>query len=184
MWELRSKNQFGNVEQIQKESIFTKQPVYDNICKDGNGYNKANLTVEYTVEWLPERNFEAFEKAQLVGSGINPWDLKNEYLTDSLGLAIRMMMLRELDEKSDKPQLYMYIKDENGNDAEAVAEIPSDTVPILRNMVQENINRKLGNLQDTVDALKKEIEAYKSFIKQYNAEKIFDEFRNKTQYNM
>lgn len=177
MWELRSKNQFGKVEQIQKESIFTKQPVYDNISPDGNGYNKANMTVQYTVEWLPERNFEAFERAQLVGSEVNPWELNNEYLTDSLGLAIRMMILRELDDKSGKPQLYIYIKDQNGNDAEATAEFPSDTVPILRNMVQENINRKLENYQKTIDEMSKELELYKSFIKKVNGNKLFDEFR-------
>lgn len=177
MWELRSKNQFGKVEQIQKENIFTKQPVYDNISPDGNGYNKANLTIQYTVEWLPERNFEAFDKAQLVGSPINPWELNNEYLTDSLGLAIRMMCLRELDGKSGKPRLYMYIKDKNGNDAEACAEIPNDTVPILRNMVQENINRKLDNLQNMIDTLTKEVETYQSFIKRVNGGKLFEEFR-------
>lgn len=180
MWELRSKNQFGKVEQIQKESIFTKQPVYDNISPDGNGYNKANLTVQYTVEWLPERNFKAHEKAQLVGSEVNPWELNNEYLTDSLGLAIRMMMLRELDDKSGKPQLYMYIKDQNGNDAEATAEIPSDTVPILRNMVQENINRKLNSQRETISALENELKLYKEFIKKYHAEKEFDEFRRES----
>jgi hypothetical protein len=177
MWELRSKNQFGQVEQITKESIFTKQDVFDNINPNGNGYNKAELTVEYTVEWLPERNFEAFEKSQLANSSINPWELKNEYLTDSLGLAIRMMCLRELDEHSGKPQLYMYIKDKNGNDAEAVAEIPNDTVPILRNMVKENINRKLDNQQKIIDALEKEIELYKAFIKKAHAEKMFDDSR-------
>ena len=179
MWELRSKDQFGRLAQVQRESCFTKQPVYDNI--DPNevtcGCNTANLKVEYTVEWLPERNFEAYEKAQLCGSEINPWELNNEYLTDSLGLAIRMMMLRELDDKSGKPQLYTYIKDQNGNCAEACTEIPSDTVPILRNMVQDGINRKLDNLQRTIDEMGKELELYKSFIKKANANKMFDEFR-------
>ena len=177
MWELRSKNQFGKVEQIQKENIFTKQPVYDNISPDGNCYNKANLTVQYTVEWLPERNFEAFDKAQLVGSPINPWELNNEYLTDSLGLAIRMMCLRELDGKSGKPQLYMYIKDKNGNDAEACAEIPDDTVPILRNMVRDGINRKLDSLQRMIDEMEKELELYKAFVNKVSANKMFNEFR-------
>lgn len=177
MWELRSKNQFGQVVQIQKESTFTKTPVYDNICKDGNGYNKANLTVQYTVEWLPKRNREAFEKAQLAGSDVNPWELRNEYLTDSLSLAMRMLMLRELDPDSDNPMLYMYIKDSSGNDAEATSEIPGDTVPILRNMVQENINRKLNSYQEMIDDVEKELETYKSFIKKCHAEKLFDEFR-------
>lgn len=182
MWELRSKNQFGKVEQIQKESIFTKQPVYDNISPDGNGYNKANLTVQYTVEWLPERNFEAHERAQLVGSDINPWELNNEYLTDSLGLAIRMMVLRELDPSSGKPQLYMYIKDKSGNDSEACAEIPSDTVPILRNMVQENINRTFDSQRDTISALEKELALCKEFLEKYHADKEFETFRREVLY--
>lgn len=179
MWELRSKDQFGRLVQVQKENCFTKQPVYDNI--DPNeitcGCNTANLKVEYTVEWLPERNFEAFEKAQLCVSDVNPWELNNEYLTDSLGLAIRMMMLRELDDKSGKPRLYMYIKAQNGKCAEACTEIPSDTVPILRNMVQENINRKLSSYEENISALKKELELYQSFIKKCHAEKALDDYR-------
>lgn len=179
MWELRSKDQFGRLAEVRKESCFTKQPIYDNIDPDEItcGCNTANLKVEYTVEWLPERNFEAYEKAQLQGSEVNPWELNNEYLTDSLALAIRMMMLREMDDKSGKPQLYMYIKDQNGKCAEACTEIPSDTVPILRNMVQENINRKLENYQKTIDEMSKELELYKSFIKKVNGNKLFDEFR-------
>ena len=177
MWQLITKNRFGQVDHIQKEGIFTKQPVYDNISPKGNGYNKANLTVEYTVEWLPERNYEAFEKAQLAGSEVNPWELKDEYLTDSLGLAIRMLLIRQLDDKAEKPTLYMYIKDQNGNDAEATTEIPGDTVPMLRNMVQENINKKLSSYENQISALETELETYKKFIKKMHGEKLFDEFR-------
>lgn len=177
MWELRTKNKFGQVDHIQKESCFTAQPVYDNISPKGNGYNKANLTVEYTVEWLPERNYEAFEKAQLAGSKVNPWELNDEYLTDSLGLAIRMLLIKQLDDKVDKPRLYLYIKDQNGNDAEATTEIPSDTVPMLRNMVQENINKKLNNYEFQISEMEKELEIYKEFVKKCHGEKLFDEFR-------
>lgn len=176
MWELRSKNQYGEVAQVQKENSFTKKPVYDNICTGGASYNKANLNIRYTVEWLPERNFEAFEKSQRVEYGVNPWELNNEYLTDSLGLAIRMMCLREVDDKSGKPRLYMYIMDPNGNDAEACATIPDDTVSILRNMVQDGINRKLENNQKAVDEMTKRINLFQSFIKKYHAEKLWEEY--------
>ena len=178
MWELKEKNQFGTIERIYKENSFTKKPVYDSISENGIGYNKANLTVEYAVEWLPEHNFDAFDRSLKIGSEVNPWELRNEYITDSLGLAIRMMIIKELDNKSGKPNLYIHIKDPSGNGAEACAEIPSDTIPIIRNMVQENINHKITNLENIVDDLKHEIRLYSNFIKKYNAERLFDDYRN------
>lgn len=175
MWELRLKNQFGQVEQIQRENCFTHQPVYDDISPNGkgHGYNKANLTVQYTVEWLPERNFEAYDKASLVGSMVNTWELKDEYLTDSLGLALRQMVLREFDPKSDKPQLYMYIKDKNGDEAEAVAEIPADTLPIIRNMVQDDINKKLDHMSDLLAVQKKELADYREFLESVHGMEMY-----------
>lgn len=177
MWERRTKNQFGQIEQITKESCFTREPIYDDIQKNGHAYNKANLTVQYTVEWLAERNYEAFDKSQKMDSDINPWELYDEYLTDSLGLAIRQMMIRFLDDTCDDPRLFMYIKDENGNDAEACATLPADTAYYLRRMVQENINRKLNAYEETISEQEKEIELYKSFITEYHAETAFEEYR-------
>jgi len=177
MWELRTKNKFGQIDQITKENCFTRIPVYDNLCKDGSGYNKANLTVEYTVEWLPERNYDAFDRSQFVGSGINPWELKDEYLTDSLGLAIRQMIVKEFDDTCDNVQLHMYIKDRQGDDAEVVTEIPSDTISILRTMVQDNINRKLDSYRSTIEEMTKEIDVYKSFVKECRAEKMLNDYK-------
>lgn len=177
MWERRTKNQFGHVEQITKENSFTCEPIYDDIQKGGHAYNKAHLTVQYTVEWLAERNYEAFDKAQRMESDVNPWELNDEYLTDSLGLAIRQMMIRFLDDTCDNPKLFMYIKDENGNDAEACTTLPSDTAYHLRNLVQKNINSKLNAYEDLISEQEKEIELYKSFITKCHAEMAFEEYR-------
>lgn len=176
MWERKSKDQYGSTVQIIKENPFTKQPVYDDLSPTGSSYNKAKLTAQYTVEWLPERNFAAYERAQKIGSEINPWELNNEYLTDSLGLAIRELVMRTLDGKSDNARLYMYIKDADGNDAEVCAEVPSDTERIIRNMVQSNINKQIDSLTETVNSLTNELKSYKDFIAKYNADELFREF--------
>lgn len=180
MWELRTKNQYGQIAQIHKENPLTAIPVYDSITpKNRSGYNDAKLTVGYSVEWLPKENSVAYEKAQQsVEYGVEPWELFNEYQTDSLGLAIRQLLLRTLDPTADMAKLFMWITTEDGHHgAEATTEIPGDTVPILRNMVQENINKRIDSLEKTVDSLEKEVAVYKSFIKKYNSEKLFDDFR-------
>lgn len=180
MWEVHYKDRFGQIAQIQKENPLTATPVYDSITpKNRSGYNDAKLTVGYSVEWLPEENSVAYEKAQQsVEYGVEPWELFNEYQTDSLALAIRQLLLRTLDPHADMTKLFMWITTEDGHHgAEVTTEIPGDTVPILRNMVQENINKRIDSLEKTVDALQEELAVYKSFIKKYNGEKLFDTFR-------
>lgn len=181
MWELRTKDRFGQIAQIHKENLLTATPVYDSITpKNKCGYNDAKLTVGYSVEWLPEENSAAYENSQKDTGGPDPWELCNEYQTDSLGLAIRQLLLRTLDPHADMAKLFMWITTEDGHHgAEVTTEIPGDTVPILRNMVQENINKRIDSLEKTVDSLEKEIAVYKSFIKKYNSEKLFDDFRRR-----
>jgi hypothetical protein len=185
MWELRTKDQYGQIAQIHKENPLTATPVYDSITpKNRSGYNDAKLTVGYSVEWLPEENSAAYENSQKSTDGPEPWELMNEYQTDSLGLAIRQLLLRTLDPHADMARLFMWITTEDGHHgAEATTEIPGDTVPILRNMVQENINKRIDSLEKAVDALEKELAVYKSFIKKYNSEKLFDDFRREINNN-
>lgn len=179
MWELHTKDQYGQIAQIHKENPLTATPVYDSITpKNKCGYNDAKLTVGYSVEWLPEENSAAYENSQKSTGGPDPWELCNEYQTDSLGLAIRQLLLRTLDPHADMAKLFMWITTEDGHHgAEVTTEIPGDTVPILRNMVQENINKRIDSLEKTVDSLEKELAVYKEFIKTCNAEKVFDTFR-------
>lgn len=181
MWELHTKDQYGQIAQIHKENPLTATPVYDSITpKNKCGYNDAKLTVGYSVEWLPEENSAAYENSQKSTDGPDPWELCNEYQTDSLGLAIRQLLLRTLDPHADMAKLFMWITTEDGHHgAEVTTEIPGDTVPILRNMVQENINKRIDSLEKTVDSLENEIAVYKSFIKKYNSEKLFDDFRRR-----
>lgn len=180
MWELHTKDKYGQIAQIHKENPLTATPVYDSITpKNKCGYNDAKLTVGYSVEWLPEENSAVYEKAQQsVEYGVEPWELMNEYQTDSLGLAIRQLLLRTLDPHADMARLFMWINTEDGHHgAEATTEIPSDTIPILRNMVQTDINKRIDSLEKTVDTLEKELAVYKEFIKKYNSEKLFGNFR-------
>lgn len=179
MWELRTKDRFGQITQIQKENPLTATPVCDSVTpKNKCGYNDAKLTVGYSVEWLPEGNFAAYEQAQKDAEGPDPWELFNEYQTDSLALAIRQLLLRTLDPYADMAKLFMWINTEDGHHgAEVTTEIPGDTVPILRNMVQTDINKRIDSLEKTVDSLENELTIYKEFIKTCNAENVFDTFR-------
>lgn len=179
MWEVHFKDKYGQITQIQKENALTAAPVYDSVTpKNRSGYNDAKLTVGYSVEWLPEENSDAYENSQKDTDGPDPWELFNEYQTDSLALAIRQLLFRTLDPTADGAKLFMWITTEDGHHgAEVTTEIPGDTVPILRNMVQENINKRIDSFEKTVGDLEKELAVYKEFIKTCNAEKVFDTFR-------
>lgn len=177
MWELRTKDHFGQIKRTFKEDCFAKETVFDAIKPGTIGWNDAGLTVNYAVEWLPEGNFEAFDKAQKPGYGCEPWELKNEYQTDSLGLAIQQMVLRVLDSASDLAVFYIEIEAPDGKGASTMTTLPSDTAWRIRNMVDKDSAKRIDSLENTVDSLQKELDTYKAFIKKYNSEKLFDDFR-------
>lgn len=180
MWKRIEKNQFGDIQKITRETDFTRNPVYDDLRpQTGAAYNKANLTAEYTVEYFRKENAELVQKANGPDYPCEPWDLKDEYLTDSMGLAIRELMIRTLHPDYERPFMSMYIKDANGNDAEIVATLPSDTQWTLRNIVNREMNSKISALQEQVSMLTREINTYKDFLGEYHAERQFKEWRER-----
>ena len=178
MWKRIEKNQFGDIQKVTRETDFTRNPVYDDLKpQTGVAYNKANLTAEYTVEYFRKENADLVPKANTADYPCEPWDLKDEYLTDSMGLAIRELMIRTLHPDYEQPFMSMYIKDENGNDAEVVATLPSDTEYTLRNIIDREMNSKINALQEQVSTLTREINVYKDFLGEYHAERQFKEWR-------
>lgn len=182
MWKRIEKNQFGDIQKVTRETDFTRNPVYDDLRpQTGAAYNKANLTAEYTVEYFRKENAELVQKANTADYPCEPWDLKDEYLTDSMGLAIRELMIRTLHPDYEQPLMSMYIKDENGNDAEIVATLPSDTAWTLRNIVNKEMNSKISALQEQVSMLTREINTYKDFLGEYHATETYKEWRKKNE---
>lgn len=183
MWKRIEKDKFGQIKKITRETDFTRNPVYDDLRpQTGAAYNKANLTAEYTVEYFRKENAELVPKANRADYPCEPWDLKDEYLTDSMGLAIRELMIRTLHPDYEQPRLYMYIKDEDGNDAEVVADLPSDTAWTLRNIIDREMDSRLNALEEQVSMLTREINMYKDFLGEYHAERQFKEWRERNDH--
>lgn len=179
MWKRRSKDKFGRLTKETAENSFTRRTVYDNLAPNANCCNTAELTAEYTVEYVSRENFEAYENASSVDYPCEPWELRDEYLTDSLGLAIRETVIRMFDSNSEEPLLYMYLKDKNGKEAEICADIPSDTKATIERLVNETMKKKLDSLHDQVSMLTREINMYKDFLGEHNADKLYKEWRER-----
>lgn len=181
MWKRRFKDRFGRLTKETVENSFTRNPVYDNLAPNANCCNTAELTAEYTVEYVSRENSEAYENANSADYPCEPWELRDEYLTDSLGLAIRETVIRMFDDNSEEPFLYMYLKDKDGKEAEICADIPADTKTTIEKMVNENMKKKLDSLQDQVSMLTREINMYKDFLGEYNADKLYKEWRERNE---
>ena len=177
MWKRRFKDKFGRLTKETAENSFTRRSVYDNLAPNANCCNTAELTAEYTVEYVSRENFEAYENASSVDYPCEPWELRDEYLTDSLGLAIRETVIRMFDSNSEEPLLYMYLKDKDGKEAEILADIPTDTKETIEKMVNETMKKKIDALQDQVSMLTREIDLYKEFVNEFHADDMFKKWR-------
>lgn len=181
MWERHIKNQFGGLKEIHKG----KTDEYDVLSPSGKyNYNPANVEVKYIVESLDKKNEKAFERSQLINSSVNPWELNDQFFTDSLGNAIHELLIRTFDPSTvNEPQLTMYIKDNKGKDAEVTAQLPPTTRWSVRNIVEKEANDKISWLSRELDETMKELGRMQEFVKEYNAEKLYKEFKErKTEY--
>ena len=110
MWERHLKNEFGMLKEVTKgrrdNNFDVLSPNTDNLS-----YNPAKVEVKYIVEALNKRNEKAFEESQLVGSNVNPWELNDQFFTDSFGGAIHELLIRTFDpDVVNEPQLTMYME--------------------------------------------------------------------------
>lgn len=177
MWERHLKNEFGRLKEVTKgrrdNDFDVLSPNTDNLS-----YNPANVEVKYIIESLNKRNEKAFEESQLVGSSVNPWELNDQFFTDSLGDAIHELLIRTFDpDVVNEPQLTMYIKDNSGKDAEITADMPATTRNSIRNLVEKEANDKISWLSKELETYMKELEITKEFIKKYNAEEMYRKFK-------
>lgn len=177
MWKRRFKDRFGRLTKETVENSFTRNPVYDNLAPNANCCNTAELTAEYTVEYVSRENSEAYENANSADYPCEPWELRDEYLTDSLGLAIRETVIRMFDDNSEEPFLYMYLKNKDGKEAEICADIPADTKGTIERIVNETMKKRIDFLQEQVSTLTREINMYRDFLGEYHAERQFKEWR-------
>lgn len=179
MWERHIKNQFGSIKEVQSSKSFCeKKTVTDRLTPNEKfNYNPAGVEVKYIVESLNKRNEQAFEDSQLVGSHVNPWELFDQFFTDSFGLAIHELLVRTIDpDIVNEPQLTMYINC-NGKDAEVTAELPSTTRYTIRNLVEKEANDRITSLSRELETLKDEYVSMLEFIKKCHAEKLYREFK-------
>lgn len=158
MWKRELKNKFGKAERVYKD--------------DGEHVYDALPEVKYTVEYLPVKHREAAEKAELRGSEIEPWELRDFFETDSLGSFLQETMIRLLDPETDNLWPYMEVKEK-----ETCMEIPETLRHTLRNLVNADLNRKVDATERQITDLTKELETMTAFIKQVHAEDMYREFK-------
>lgn len=163
MWERKHKNMYGEVDNISKsKNSFTEKPVYDNIPG-----------IKYTVEYLRSELDNVYEESQFNYCPIEPWELYDEYITDSPGLAIRELIFRMFDEnKTSDVKMFIDI-----GEKDTAVDVPWDIRRSIREMVQANINRKLDSQSKTILALENQIREYEEFINTYHATEMFRKFK-------
>lgn len=165
MWKRVKKGSHGEIVNISSSDQpwykATERPVYDSM--DG---------VKYTVEYLRKENAEAAEKANLRGSSVEPWEFRDYFETDSLGLFIKQIVMRLLSPDIEDIWPYMEV-----GDREICAEIPSDTAFIVREIVSSELNKKNRLLSEKVEALENELKIYQAFVAKYNAYETLYNFR-------
>ena len=164
MWKRTKRNQYGEITNVSSSDqpwyVATEKPVFDSI----NG-------VKYTVEYLRKDNAEAAEKADLRESSVEPWELRDTYETDSLGLFIQRILLSMFHE--DIVDYWPYLETET---KDVCAEIPSTTRDMVRNLVNDEMNERIKKQSEQIEELTKQLDLYKQFINKVNADKIFREF--------
>lgn len=178
MWERQIKNKFGGIQEIYRSEKDASDVLLQNPGRlVYNAYNSAGLEAKYIVESLNKRNEQAFENAQLVGSCVNPWELKDRFITDSFGDAIHELIIRMFDPDTvHEPELTMYIKDRNSREAEVTAEIPTTTRNTVRLIVDDAMRKRNNELEKAFETYSKENELMREFIEYYHAKDMFNMF--------
>ena len=165
MWKRTLKGKFGEVTNVTSSNqpwfAATETPVYD-----------AIPGIKYTVESLSKANAESAEKANLRGNPHDPWEFRDSYETDSLGLFISEICVRMLDPNT--ANCWAFLETES---RDTCAEIPSTLKYTLRQLIDSEINHKLNSMTETISAMETELSIYQEFIKKYNAENIFRKFK-------
>lgn len=170
MWERIIKNKVGQVDQVYST---VSQPHFYRDNKPGD----TLPDVKYTVEYIRADQEEALEKSLKRGSSIEPWELRDEYHTDSLGLAIREILMRMLDD-SINAWLFMEVAGR-----EVCAEIPGDLRSIASTLLNKEREKTVDNQREQIDALTKELEVYQAFVEKYNAGNLFKKFKEENNYD-
>lgn len=182
MWERQIKNKFGGIQEIyrsEKEASDVLSPKTNPLY----AYNQACVEVKYIVESLNKRNEQAFENAQLIGSRVNPWELNDQFITDSFGDAIHELIIRMFDPDTvHEPQLTMYIN-RNGRESEVTAEVPRTTRNTIRLMMDDAMRKRNNEMEKALETYSKELDLMREFIENYNAMDMYNKFAEERRYS-
>jgi hypothetical protein len=180
MWERKIKNKFGGIQEIyrsERDASDSLGPKSDRSC------NYARVEVKYIVESLNKRNEEAFENAQLIGSRVDPWELNDQFITDSFGDAIHELIIRMFDPDTvHEPQLTMYIE-RNGRESEVTAHVPRTTRNTIRLMVDDAMRKRNNELETALETYSKEIDLMREFIEHCNAKELYNKFAEERRFS-
>lgn len=131
------------------------------------------LDGKYTIEYLREDQVKYADEANKIGSTLDPWELRDVYVTNSPTLAFAqyaLLLCRE-----DVAEVYGYI--DMGETETAVYEV-STIRHSIRSAVNNELNKTVAELRATLHETEMQLNFATKFIKKYHAEKEFAEFCN------
>ena len=134
MWTRTFKNKYGEIEKVSRETDFPLH--YNNPCD-------TDPSILYEIEYLREDLVEAEERACNVDASVNPWELRDIFETDSLGQAVRELMIRLFDNQTADVWFFL-----TAGDKEICMDIPTDIRTTIRGMVNAEMRSTNDRLSD------------------------------------
>ena len=158
-WTRIFRNKYGAIESAtsSEQACFaeTEKHVYDSI--KSNGFSCNNIDVWYYIYTQTEE--------QAVYENDDWWaDHYDSYVTDSLGLAVRELIIKLFQEENQDIKFFLEINGENAH-GETFMEIPWDVISSARELVKEGTNKRISNLEREVETLTETAQEYEDFLR-------------------
>ena len=150
--------------------------------KNVYGYENGNVETHYEIEFIDDlETWERFQKSQKVGSDTEPWEVFKKKDFDNISEAISFYMLKYMHDST----YHIAMWEQVFYNGEMILENPIEPESTFAYSMRTNINSDLEKentrLSDSNEALIKELELYKEFIKQYHAEETFKKWKEERQ---
>ena len=134
-----------------------------------------NLVTRYTVEYIDNQ-----KDLDYINSGIykhgEPWERYKTKQFDNMDEALSIYMVYSVNDTILDIKLFEEIILNNETIRESYIEPKSTTSYSMKTFINKNLYKQNDENLKQLDNLETENNLYKQFIKQYNSEKLFNEF--------
>lgn len=147
--------------------------------KNFYGYQKGNVETHYTVEYIDDpKTWEQFLESQKRDSTIDPWEVFKKKDFDNISEAISFYMLKYMLDSTYHIAMWEQIFYNGEMILENPIEPENTFAYRMRTSINSSLEKENIRLSDSNEALIKELELYREFIKRYHAEERFKEWRD------